>query len=92
MGTKLTGKLLLSRIPKECVQSDANGNKFIFIDILERKEVGKYGDTHTLTTYNKDTKETIYLANLTKKEFGGGAKQVEKPVEKPIDVNGDLPF
>lgn len=76
MSKKLSGRLNLSKIDKSLIQTDKNGDKYIWIDVVERKEVGKYGDTHSVTLYNKEAKQTIYLADLKPKDFGGGSNDM----------------
>lgn len=93
MATKLNGRLYLSKIPKELVLGDDKGRKYIYIDILpNRNGADDYGNTHTITLYNKNTKQTIYLGNLRKVEFGksGAATPPEPPV--PSAEEDDLPF
>ena len=93
MAKKLNGRLYLSKIPKELVLVDNNGRKYIYVDILpNRNGVDDYGNTHTITLYNKNTKQTIYLGNLKEVEFGksGAATPPEPPV--PSAEDDDLPF
>lgn len=70
MATKLTGRLFLGKIPKEAIQTANDGGKFIYVDVLERRAPGKYGETHTITMYDKNTRQTVYLADLKPVEFG----------------------
>ncbi len=93
MATKLNGRLYLSKIPKELVLGDDKGRKYIYIDIVpNRNGADEYGNTHTITLYNKNTKQTIYLGNLRPQEFGksGAATPPEPPV--PSVEEDDLPF
>ena len=92
MAKKLTGLLNLSKIPKELIGQTKNGGKCIYIDIVpNRNGADNYGNTHTITLYNKNTKETIYLGNLKEVEFGksGAATPAEQPASSEED---DLPF
>ena len=94
MATKLNGRLYLSKIPKELVLVDNNGRKYIYVDIVpNRNGADDYGNTHTITLYNKNTKQTIYLGNLKEVEFGksGAATPPEPPVPSAED-DRDLPF
>ena len=94
MAKKLNGRLYLSKIPKELVLVDNNGRKYIYVDIVpNRNGVDDYGNTHTITLYNKNTKQTIYLGNLKEVEFGksGAATPPEPPVPSAED-DRDLPF
>lgn len=70
MATKLTGSFNLSRIPKGCITTKANGDKVIFIDVLQRKLVDAYGNTHTITVYDRNERKAVYLADLKPQEFG----------------------
>ena len=93
MATKLTGLLNLSKIPKELIGQTKKGEKCIFIDIIpNRNGADEYGNTHTITLYNKNTKQTIYLGNLKEVEFGksGAATPAGQPASQIEDE--DLPF
>ena len=93
MAKKLNGRLYFSKIPKELVLVDNNGRKYIYVDILSnRNGADDYGNTHTITLYDKNTKQTIYLGNLREVEFGksGAATPPEPPV--PSAEDDDLPF
>ena len=94
MAKKLTGLLNLSRIPKELVGQTKKAEKCIFIDIIpNRNGADEYGNTHTVTLYNKNTKQTIYLGNLKEQEFGksGAATQAGQPAS-PVEDDSDFPF
>lgn len=90
MGKKLTGQLMLSRIPKDLVQVNAKGEKFIWIDILRKDTPDQYGQVATITTYNKNEKKSIYLSNLKEVEFG--KKEDPAPTPAPAQESDDLPF
>lgn len=87
MATKLTGLINLTKIPKRLIGETKKGDKCIFIDIVPNKN-GKdeYGNTHSVSIYDKENRETIYLGNLKTKEFGGG-NSAPQDAEKD-----DLPF
>ena len=92
MAKKLTGLLNLSKIPKELIGQTKNGAKCIYVDIVpNRNGEDIYGNTHTITLYDKTTKQTIYLGNLKEVEFGksGAATPAGQPA--PSEEN-DLPF
>ncbi len=96
MATKLTGMLNLSKISKDLIFTTKKGEKAIFIDIVPNKNgEDEYGNTHAVTLYNKDTRETIYLGNLKSREFGPrtDAPATDAPA-KPAAEPGidDLPF
>lgn len=92
MAKKLNGMLNLSKIPKELIGQTKKKEKCIYIDIVpNRNGADEYGNTHTITLYNKNTKQTIYLGNLKEVEFGksGAATPAGQPVSSEED---DLPF
>ena len=89
MAKKLNGRLYLSKIPKELVLGDDKGRKYIYVDIVpNRNGADEYGNTHTITLYNKNTKQTIYLGNLKEVQFGSGAPGLRDPLPE----TDDLPF
>ena len=89
MPKKLNGRLYLSKIPKELVLGDDKGRKYIYVDIVpNRNGADEYGNTHTITLYNKNTKQTIYLGNLKEVQFGSGAPGLRDPLPE----TDDLPF
>ena len=93
MAKKLNGRLYLSKIPKELVLGDDKGRKYIYIDIVpNRNGADNYGNTHAITLYDKNTKQTIYLGNLKEVEFGksGAATPAGQPASQVEDE--DLPF
>lgn len=95
MAKKLTGLLNLSKIPKELIGQTKKGEKCIFVDIISnRNGADEYGNTHTITLYNKNTKQTIYLGNLKTQEFGksGAATPPEPQVPSAEEDYSDLPF
>jgi len=82
MATKLSGFLNLSKIPKDLIVKNKKGDSGIWVDVVERKEKGKYGDTHTLTTYDKENKKAVYLSDLKPKDFGqSGSTQEDLPAD-----------
>lgn len=89
MATKLNGRLMLTKIPKNLIQSatdkDGNIQKFVYVDIVPNKNgANQYGNTHSIQLYDKENKQAIYLGNLKPQEFGGhGSSQKD---------DGDLPF
>ena len=92
MAKKLTGLLNLSKIPKELIGQTKKGEKCLFVDIIpNRNGADDYGNTHTITLYNKNTKQTIYLGNLKEVEFGksGAATPAGQQASSTED---DLPF
>ena len=92
MAKKLTGLLNLSKIPKELIGQTKKNDKCIYIDIVPNPNgADNYGNTHAITLYNKNTKQTIYLGNLKEVEFGksGAATPAGQPASSEKD---DLPL
>ena len=92
MAKKLTGLLNLSKIPKELIGQTKKGSKCIYVDIVpNRNGADEYGNTHAITLYDKNTKQTIYLGNLKEVEFAksGAATPAGQPAASEED---DLPF
>ena len=88
MAEKLNGRLNLSKIPKELIQESNNGEKFIYVDIVPNKNgVDQYGNTHSISVYDKQTRKPVYLGNLKPQEFGGQGGQYGGSKKA-----GDLPF
>ena len=94
MAKKLTGLLNLSKISKELIGQTKKGEKCIFIDIIpNRNGADNYGNTHAITLYDKNTKQTIYLGNLKEVEFGkSGAATPAGQQASPVEDDMDLPF
>ena len=92
MAKKLNGRLYLSKIPKELVLGDDKGRKYIYVDIVpNRNGADNYGNTHAITLYDKNTKQTIYLGNLKEVEFGkSGAATPAGQQASPVE--DDMPF
>lgn len=92
--------LNLSKIPKEILFTTKHGDKAIFVDILEKKNgADQYGNTHTVTLYNKEKKETIYLGDLKEVEFGkdnagsnAGGNAGSNAGGRTGNASDDLPF
>lgn len=100
MPKKLTGMLRLSRILKSAIRETERGEKFIWVDIVPLKQPDQYGNTHTLTMYDKENNKTIYLADLKTKEFGTAstataptAAPAAAPAAPKVEPEADdLPF
>lgn len=89
MPKKLTGLLNLSKIDKSLIGNTKKGDKCIFIDIVPIKGgQDEYGNTHNITLYNKNTRETTYLGKLKTQEFGGSGATHQAPAPE----TDDMPF
>ena len=72
MNKKLNGMLNLSRIPKNLIKKNKNGESVIWIDVMANKNgADPYGNTHSISVYDKDARKATYLANLKEQSFGG---------------------
>lgn len=86
---RLNGMMNLSRIPKELIFKNKNGESCIWVTVSENYHPGQYGDTHAITTYDKENNRNIYLANLKPVE----PKQSDRPSEAPAqNATDDLPW
>ena len=75
MAQKLTGRLNLSRIPRELIQTTQNGEKCVYIEVVpNRNGADQYGNTHSVSIYDKANKKPIYLGNLKPQDFGQGGQ------------------
>ena len=87
MPKKLTGLLNLSKIDKSLIGMTKKKDKCIFIDIVPIKGgQDEYGNTHNITLYNKNTRETIYLGKLKTQEFGGSGATYQAPAPETEDM------
>ncbi len=89
------GSLCLTDIPKRLIKEGKDGKKYLNINIVERKEVGKYGETHFIAASCKK-EEQIDGEN----RFIGACQPFVKAPHTPSDVDAmpvaektdDLPF
>ncbi|MDR1340969.1 MAG: hypothetical protein LBK58_13090 [Prevotellaceae bacterium] len=88
--------ICLTDIPKDRIKQAANGKKYINLVCAERREVSKYGDTHTVfVSQTKDEREfkvqPIYVG--AGKEYVQQAVTAESIESMPPAQNmDDLPF
>lgn len=94
MADKLNGFISLSKIPRGMIGENKKGDKGVWVSIVPNKNgADQYGNTHFISLYNKETKETIYLGNLKPVEFGNNnaPKEVAKDNSLEPQAN-DLPW
>lgn len=88
----ITISVCLSDIPKEQIVEAKNGKEYVNLVLDERREVGRYGETHML--YMSQTKEE--RQNKDKKVFVGSGKEYKfekRQEDVPDSDTGDgLPF
>ena len=106
MAKILSGIIYLNDDVKKVIKTSKNGNKYINISVIEKKEVDQYGNSHFITVFiDKDNKPII--GNLKPLEFKEEEKQEEKkeetattsaptsthsPAPTPQNDDDDLPF
>ena len=95
----ITISLCLSDIPKEKIKSANNGKKYVNLVLFERKDIGQYGETHTLAVSNsKDEREakcaTVFIGSGKYYGNKSASPTIEEIEEMPsADIlDGDLPF
>lgn len=92
MATKLHGYINLSRIPEGLITTNRAGDRVIWVDVIERRSAGRYGETHSITCYDSRSRETTYLADLTPQAFGGGGRDGGNGGGTRPQHEDDLPF
>ena len=88
MSKRFWGSINLNTI-KEAIQSgiepfEGKKGKYVPITVWVEDEPDKFGNSLSITMYNKDKKESFYLANL--KEAENDKESIGK------EVDDDLPF
>lgn len=93
--------ICLSDIPKEKIKVGNNGKKYLNLILSERKEVGNYGETHTLTiSKTKEEREanepTVYVGSgkeyKPQKEVVTPENIDEMPSYNSQEEDNGLPF
>lgn len=82
-GTNLD--LCLSKIPKEHITEDKNGNKYIKLKVDERKNPDDYGNTHYITV-------NTWKPSEEDKAKWKAQNEVKENIEVGEDQGDDLPF
>ena len=80
MSKVLTGSICVDDIDKSAIQTAKNGKRYININVVERKKVGQFGETHFISQYVKGAgKNSIVgkLKPLTGGASGGGGVQAD---------------
>lgn len=92
----ITISLCLSDLPKDKIKQANNGKKYINLVLSDRKDEGKFGETHTLTI--SKTKEervagmpTIYVGSGTEYKPQSTTPQDVSSMPAANDVD-ELPF
>ena len=92
-----TGIINLSRIPKELIKENRNGDKIVYADFSERRTPSQYGDTHYLKLYDSVNRQQIYIGDFRPSNFTKTAPAPEAPAPAPpapadLPDDNDLPF
>jgi len=87
----------LSKLPKEKMTKDKNGNSWINLVVAERKEKSEYGETHTIyvsrSKQERDEKQKIIYCGTGKQYFEPPCMpQKDDIFVAQEDDNSDLPF
>lgn len=54
----------LSDLPKDKIREAKNGKKYIDLMLFEKRETGKFGETHNIAVSKSDkTEQTIYVGS-----------------------------
>jgi hypothetical protein len=85
----IKGKINVLKIPKHLLFKGEKGT-YLDIDIVEKREPDQYGKTHSISVYDKETKEKIYIGDGTVKEFGNN--QTTAPAGSSSHPDDDLLF
>ena len=83
--SKLFGSLCLTDIPKELIREAANGKKYLSIEVCERREPGKYGDTHYIKAWCKaeERKEGVsyFIGELKPSKYDHPTTAAQAPAQ-----------
>lgn len=92
----ITISICLSDLPKDKIKEGKNGKKYINLVLSERKEVGKFDETHTLTvsrTKEERDAQTPAMYVGSGKEYKPLPSAPQNIDELPPAQNvNDLPF
>ena len=85
----LFGSICLSDIPKELIREGKNGKKYLSIEVRERREMGRFGDTHYVKAYCKaaERKDDVnyFIGDLKPSSYGTENAAMPQPAtEKSV--------
>lgn len=85
----LFGSICLTDIPKELIREGKNGKKYLSIEVRERREVGRFGDTHYVKAYCKkdERKDDVnyFIGDLKPSSYGTENAAMPQPAtEKAV--------
>ena len=76
----LTGSICIDDLDKSAIVTASNGKRYISINVVERKKVGKFGETHFISQYVKGAEQNPIIGNikpLSGGQSGGGVKPTD---------------
>lgn len=73
MAVFYSGIINLSKIPKELIRENRNGEKIIYVDFAERRAPSQYGDTHYIKMYDSATRTQHYIGDFRPRTIGNDA-------------------
>lgn len=82
MSKILTGSICINDLEKSAFVTASNGKRYININIVERKSVGKFGETHVITQYVKGADKNPIIGNA--KPLQGKAGQAPTDPNDPF--------
>lgn len=60
----LTGSICIDDLDKSAIVTASNGKRYISINVVERKKVGKFGETHFISQYVKGAEQNPIIGNM----------------------------
>lgn len=66
----LSGSICIDDLDKSAIVTASNGKRYISINVVERKKVGKFGETHFISQYVKGAEQNPIIGNM--KPLSGG--------------------
>ena len=73
MAVFYSGIINLSKIPKDLIRENRNGDKIIYVDFAERRAPSQYGDTHYLKMNDSATRTQHYIGDFRPRTIGNDA-------------------
>lgn len=60
----LSGSICIDDLDKSAIVKASNGKRYISINVVERKKVGKFGETHFISQYVKGEEKNPIIGNM----------------------------
>ena len=95
MAQLLSGRINLSKIPKDLIRYNNAGEAFVWVDVAERRETSQYGDTHNIYLYDSANRQKVYIGELRPKVIPETRTAEDRaramgPGQSAADVIGEL--